>query len=78
MLFLLRNCFFSANISNMRAYIAGATYTHERTKQMSYSSAMQSLGFIVGPIIQAGLTPLRCQTHDTDQYFALDMYTLAG
>ena len=62
----------------MRAYVASSTYTHERTTQMSISSSMQSLGFIVGPAIQAAITPLQCQAHDDVQYFAIDMYTLAG
>ena len=68
----------TANNANMRAYVASSTYTHERTTQMSISSSMQSLGFIVGPAIQAAITPLQCQSHESDQYFAIDMYTLAG
>ena len=54
-------------------------FQSERTTQMSLLSAMQSLGFIMGPGIQAALTPIQCADVDYENpYFAIDMYTISG
>lgn len=71
----------TGNIATVRSYIAAATFTSERTAQMSIASAFQSVGFTVGPGIQAALTPLQCTdigAQPSDQYISFDMYTSAG
>ena len=65
----------------MRSYIASATFTEERTAQMSIASSFQSVGFTLGPGIQAALTPLQCtdiKGQSSSQYISFDMYTSAG
>ena len=72
---------FTGNIATIRSYIAAATFISERTAQMSIASAFQSVGFTVGPGIQAALTPLQCTdigAQPSDQYISFDMYTSAG
>ena len=66
-----------------RSYVAGATYQSERTSQLSILASAQSLGFILGPGIQAALTPLQCSdaaenAGDGEPYFSIDMYTVPG
>lgn len=69
----------SGNAATIRSYVAEATFTSERTSQMSIISSFQSLGFTIGPGIQAALTPLQCtNTTGQEQYFSFDMYTSAG
>ena len=77
---IMWRCFSPANNANMRSYVASSTYQAERTTQMSISSSMQSLGFIVGPAIQAAITPLKCEAIDdlSEPYFSVDMFSLAG
>ena len=73
--------FFSGNIATVRSYIAAATFTSERTAQMSIASSFQSVGFTLGPGIQAALTPLQCtdiKAQSSSQYISFDMYTSAG
>nr|XP_040579038.1 uncharacterized protein LOC121127673 [Lepeophtheirus salmonis] len=63
----------------MRAYISSSTYIEEKTKHLSLASLFQTMGFIIGPGIQATLTPLQCgNPPGNGAYFALDMYTVAG
>ena len=47
---------------------------------MSIASAFQSVGFLIGPGIQAALTPLECTDVNTENssYFSFDLYTSAG
>ena len=64
-----------------RSYVAGATYQSERTSQLSILASAQSLGFILGPGIQAALTPLQCSDAVDEEggpYFTIDMYTVPG
>lgn len=70
----------SANAAPMRSYVTSATFQHERTKHISYLSAAQSLGFIIGPALQAAFTPVQCspKAHEGGTYIALDMYTVCG
>lgn len=48
----------SANIAVCRSYLSAATRLSERTKAVSMVSLAQVLGFIVGPGLQAAVTPL--------------------
>ena len=70
----------SGNVASVRSYIASATYVTERTSEMSIASAFQSVGFLIGPGIQAALTPLECTDVNTNSvsYFSFDLYTSAG
>ena len=72
--------FFPGNIATVRSYIAAATFTEERTAQMSIASSFQSVGFTLGPGIQAALTPFKCTDVEAEdsQYLSFDMYTSAG
>ena len=62
----------------MRGYIAASTYTSERTTHMAMLSAFQSLGFTLGPGIQAALTPLDCSDLNDKQEISFDMFTVSG
>lgn len=48
----------SANIALCRSYLSGATRLSERTHAVSMVSLAQVLGFIIGPGLQALITPL--------------------
>ncbi|GBP01842.1 Major facilitator superfamily domain-containing protein 8 [Eumeta japonica] len=48
----------SANIAVCRSYLSAATRLSERTKAVSMVSLAQVLGFIIGPGLQAVVTPL--------------------
>ncbi|XP_017063397.1 major facilitator superfamily domain-containing protein 8 isoform X2 [Drosophila eugracilis] len=48
----------SANIALCRSYLSGATRVCERTHAVSMVSLAQVLGFIIGPTLQAAVTPL--------------------
>lgn len=67
----------SANIAVCRAYISAATTLSERTKSVSMMSLAQVLGFVIGPALQAAVTPL-----GRDGYiymgFTINMYTASG
>ncbi|XP_046742195.1 major facilitator superfamily domain-containing protein 8 isoform X1 [Diprion similis] len=67
----------SANIAVARSYLSAATKLSERTHAVSMVSLAQVLGFVVGPGLQAAVTPLG------DKGFYLlglpfNMYTMAG
>ena len=66
------------NISCFRAYIAGSTFSNERTKYLSIAAAFQTLGMTVGPGLQAALSPLQCSEPSIESYISLDMFTTAG
>ena len=69
---------FLGNIACFRAYIAGSTFSNERTKYLSIAAAFQTLGMTVGPGLQAALSPLQCSEPSTESYISLDMFTTAG
>ena len=70
--------FVTGNTAPMRGYIAAATYMSERTTHMAILSAFQSVGFTIGPVIQAALTPLKCADLADSQTVVFDMFTVAG
>ncbi|KAF6204930.1 hypothetical protein GE061_019095 [Apolygus lucorum] len=69
----------SANMALCRSYVSAATKLEERTRAVSMISLAQLLGFIVGPGLQAAVTPLGDDGYviikDT---LTLNMYTAAG
>ncbi|XP_011135204.1 major facilitator superfamily domain-containing protein 8 [Harpegnathos saltator] len=67
----------SANIAVARSYLSAATKLSERTHAVSMISLAQVLGFVVGPGLQAAVTPLG--DHGiTFMMLPLNMYTTAG
>lgn len=48
----------SANIAVIRSYVAASTTLSERTTAVSFISASQAMGFIIGPALQTGLVAL--------------------
>jgi len=68
----------SANLAPSRAYVAGATFKEERSGQLSILSLFQTIGFVLGPAIQAAVTPLGCSQEYLEGHLSLDMYTLTG
>ncbi|KAH8270167.1 hypothetical protein KR018_005096 [Drosophila ironensis] len=53
----------SANIALCRSYLSAATRISERTHAVSMVSLAQVLGFIIGPTLQAAVTPLGSDGH---------------
>ena len=68
----------TANQAPIRAYIAGATFKHERNTHISILSLFQTLGFMIGPAIQSALTPVGCSDNYEPGHLKLDMYTISG
>lgn len=67
----------SANIAVARSYLSAATKFVERTHAVSMVSLAQVLGFVVGPGLQAAVTPLG----EKGVYFInvpINMYTMTG
>ncbi|XP_034189832.2 CLN7/MFS domain-containing 8 isoform X1 [Osmia lignaria lignaria] len=67
----------SANIAVARSYLSAATKFVERTRAVSMVSFAQVLGFVVGPGLQAAVTPLG----ENGLYFInlpVNMYTMTG
>ncbi|KOX77961.1 Major facilitator superfamily domain-containing protein 8 [Melipona quadrifasciata] len=67
----------SANIAVVRSYLSAATKFIERTHAVSMVSLAQVLGFVVGPGLQAAVTPLG----ETGIHFIsvpVNMYTMTG
>uniref|UniRef100_A0A1B6IJT6 Major facilitator superfamily (MFS) profile domain-containing protein n=1 Tax=Homalodisca liturata TaxID=320908 RepID=A0A1B6IJT6_9HEMI len=69
----------SANIAICRSYLSAATKVKERTGAVSMVSLAQVLGFIVGPGLQAIVTPLGEKGKTLLRgWITLNMYTAAG
>ncbi|XP_063234023.1 major facilitator superfamily domain-containing protein 8 [Bacillus rossius redtenbacheri] len=69
----------SANIAVCRSYLSAATTLEERTGAVSMVSLAQVLGFVVGPGLQALVTPLGDEGVRMPAGLpALNMYTAAG
>ncbi|XP_046576329.1 LOW QUALITY PROTEIN: major facilitator superfamily domain-containing protein 8-like [Haliotis rubra] len=67
--------FGAGNVAVVRAYVAGATNMSERTPAMANVSIFQSVGFILGPIIQSALVPISYPGLVERPEFHLNMYT---
>ncbi|XP_021935955.1 major facilitator superfamily domain-containing protein 8 isoform X3 [Zootermopsis nevadensis] len=69
----------SASIAVCRSYLSAATKIKERTAAVSMVSLAQVLGFVVGPGLQAVVTPLGDKGISLiPGVVTLDMYTAAG
>lgn len=68
----------SANIAVARSYLSAATTIDERTGAVSMVSLAQVLGFIVGPALQAAVTPFGDVGYTLWGFLPIDMYTAAG
>lgn len=73
----------SANIAVARSYLSAATLVEERTRAVAVVSLAQVLGFVVGPALQAAVTPLGPgapypPAGEPVSLLRLDMYTAAG
>ena len=65
--------------STARSYVSSATLLAERTTHIAYLSLFQTLGFILGPLIQALLAFLGQRgTLGMNGEFYVDMYTATG
>ncbi|XP_024935705.1 major facilitator superfamily domain-containing protein 8 isoform X4 [Cephus cinctus] len=67
----------SANIAVARSYLSAATRLSERTQAVSMVSLAQVLGFVVGPGLQAAVTPLGDKGYKL-LGLPFNMYTMAG
>ncbi|XP_064098399.1 major facilitator superfamily domain-containing protein 8-like isoform X2 [Macrobrachium nipponense] len=56
----------SANIAVIRSYVAASTTLSERTTAVSFISASQAMGFIIGPAIQSAIAAA-FDTFDVDE-----------
>jgi len=68
----------TANQACIRAYIAGATFRHERNGQIAMNSLFLTVGFAIGPAVQAALTPIGCSEEYKEGELRFDMYTVSG
>ncbi|XP_055379060.1 major facilitator superfamily domain-containing protein 8 isoform X1 [Condylostylus longicornis] len=68
----------SANVAVCRSYLSAATRISERTKAISMISLAQVMGFVIGPGLQAAVTPLKSEGILIFDFIKLDMYTAAG
>lgn len=68
----------SANIAVCRAYVSAATTLKERTNSVSMMSLAQVLGFVIGPALQAAVTPLGTEGFLFMNTFVINMYTASG
>jgi len=68
----------TSNQAPIRAYISAATYNHERNLHISILSLFQTVGFMIGPALQAALVPLGCSDDYHTGVLRLDMYTVTG
>ncbi|XP_043068503.2 major facilitator superfamily domain-containing protein 8 isoform X1 [Drosophila bipectinata] len=69
----------SANIALCRSYLSAATRISERTHAVSMVSLAQVLGFIIGPTLQAAVTPLGDVGHIwLGGLMHFNMYTASG
>ncbi|CAF0817949.1 unnamed protein product [Brachionus calyciflorus] len=59
----------------IRSYVSSATNMEERTAALANISACQGLGFIIGPVLQAALVPIRYPGLIEMKGFHLNMYT---
>ncbi|KAK4302602.1 hypothetical protein Pmani_025317 [Petrolisthes manimaculis] len=69
----------SANVTLCRSYLAGSTTLKERTSGIAIIAAAQSLGFVVGPGIQAVMTILvPSETKTAGGWIIWDKFTACG
>ena len=69
---------FLAIDASTRAYISKVTTVKERTQHAALFELFQTLGFMIGPAVQAALTPIGDSEIDADSTVVLNMYTATG
>ena len=69
---------FLAINASARVYISKVTTLKERTHHTALFSLFQLLGYVIGPAVQAALTPLGDSEIDADSTVVLNMYTATG
>ena len=73
------HCLFSLAINaSARAYISKVTTVKERTHHTALFSLFQTLGFVIGPAVQAALTPIGESKIEAESTVVLNMYTATG
>ena len=78
-LYVILNPFSTANVAPNRYYVSKATFPSERTTHVAYLSLFQMIGFILGPAIQAALSPIGESGGIADESsYVFDMYTACG
>ena len=61
-----------------RFYVAAATLLSERTTHIALFSLFQTLGFILGPGVMAGLAEVGQTAVSPDGEIVFDMYTITA
>ncbi len=61
-----------------RAYVSKVTTLEERTTHIALLSLFQTIGFVIGPGIQAALTPIGDGPIDEESVVVVNMYTATG
>lgn len=61
-----------------RSYVAKVTTLEERTTHVALLSLFQTMGFVLGPAIQAALTPIGFEPVPSTPTIVFDMYTATG
>ena len=69
---------FLAINASARAYISKVTTVRERTHHTALFSLFQTLGFVIGPAVQAALTPIGDSEIDAESTVVFNMYTATG
>lgn len=69
---------FSLKICYIRYYVAAATLLSERTTHIALFSLFQTLGFILGPGVMAGLAFIGNKKVSDEGEIVFDMFTLTA
>ena len=69
---------FSAINATARAYVSKVTTLEERTTHVSLISLFQSMGFILGPAVQAALSPIGSGEPNPDPHISFNLFTATG
>ena len=69
---------FLAINASTRAYISKVTTLKERTQHTALFELFQTLGVVMGPAVQAALTPIGDSKINADSTVVMNMYTATG
>ena len=64
--------------ASARAYVSKVTTNEERTTHTSLLSLFQTIGFIIGPAVQAILSPIGEGDANPESHIVLNLYTATG
>ena len=76
--FNLNESLFAAINATARAYVSKVTTLEERTTHVSLISLFQSMGFILGPAVQAALSPIGSGEPNPDSHITFNLFTATG